>query len=95
MTRSLFAATMGALLLSACASTPEPQIQIETRDVLVPVAVSCVPENLPAAPTYQVSKEDIVNAPTAEIRMQLLGVFALERAARLLEVEPVIAGCRQ
>jgi hypothetical protein len=43
-------ASCAALTLTACATTPEPIIR--TVEVLVPVPVSCVPEDFPGAPEY-------------------------------------------
>lgn len=94
MKRTTFVAVFAAHLVAACGTTPDPEIEIQTREVLVPVALSCVPASLPAAPAYTVSKADVAAAPTPEVRLQLLAVYALERTARLAEVEPVIAGCR-
>ena len=92
MTRT-FAAVFAATLVAACETT-EPVVRIETREVLVPVARACVPETLPAEPVYAVTREMIVAAPTPEVRAVLVARYGLERAARLLEVEPVIAACR-
>lgn len=82
-----------AAALSACATTdPEPIIRIV--EVKVPVAVSCVPDNLPPRPTYRVSVGDIVGAPDAAERYRLAAAGFQERDARLNEVEPVIQNCR-
>lgn len=94
MKRTLFAAIFLAHLTAACASTPEPQVRIETRDVLVPVARSCVPAALPAPPTFNVTVGAIVGAPDAAERYRLAIVGLLERDARLTLVEPVINTCR-
>lgn len=92
-THTVFAAVFAATLVAACETT-EPVVRIETREVLVPVARTCVPEALPVEPQYAVTREMIANAPSADVRNILLARFALERVARLAEVEPVIAACR-
>lgn len=90
----VFAAVFAASLVAACSTTkPEPQIRIV--EVKVPVAVSCVPENLPPRPGYRVTASDIVGAPDAAERYRLAAAGFQERDARLNEVEPVVEGCRK
>lgn len=94
MTRTLFAAVVLAHLTAACATTPEPQIEIRTVEVQVPVAVSCVPGALPAPPAYRVTRGALLAAPDPAARLVLAAAGFLEREARLAETEPVIAACR-
>lgn len=82
-----------ALALAGCGTTtPEPQIR--TVEIKVPVARTCVPENLPPPPVYRVTPADILAAPEGPARVVLAGVALAERIARLNEVEPVVAKCR-
>jgi hypothetical protein len=79
-----------ALALSACATAPEPKIV--TKEVKVPVPVSCVPKELPAAPTYA----DGALRPTTppDERYRLTAQANAERRARLALTEPILALCR-
>ena len=79
------------ILLAGCA-TPEPRIII--KEVSKPVPVSCVPETLESAPVYPDSNEALMTA-TPDRRYQLVIAGRELRQARLNEIEPVIAGCRQ
>lgn len=92
--RSLFAAVLVAHLTAACASTPDPQIEVRTVEVPVPVPVSCVPRTLQPAPAYRVTRETLLAAPDPAVRLTLAVAGFLEREARLGEVEPVVDGCR-
>jgi hypothetical protein len=71
-----------------CGTTPEPIIR--TVDVLVPVPVSCVPEDFPGAPEYPDESEA---QDRAEWLALVLSGDALRRD-RLADVEAVIEGCR-
>lgn len=90
---ALFAAVATAHLLAACATT-EPQVEIRTVEVKIPVPVSCVPRALPAPPAYEVTREVLLAAPDPGTRLALAVAGFLEREARLFEVEPVVEGCR-
>jgi hypothetical protein len=92
--RSLFVGVFAAHLTAACETTPEPQIEIQTITVEVPVAVDCVPAGLPPRPVYQVTREALLLAPDAAARLALAVVGLLERDARLAETEPVLEACR-
>lgn len=92
--RTLFAAVFAAHLTAACGTIREPQIEIRTVTVEVPVAVSCVPEALPQPPAYRVTREVLLAAPDAAVRLALAVAGFLERDARLAETEPVLSGCR-
>lgn len=93
--RSLFVAVFLAHLTAACDTTPDPVIEYRTVTVEVPVAVACVPEALPQPPAYRVTLDTLRTAPDGASRLQLAVEGLLERDARLLEVEPAVAGCRQ
>ena len=87
-------ALVATMFLVGCETTPDPEIRIETRDVLVPVARSCVPSETPAPPVYRVTREALVGATDAAVRLALAVAGFLERDARLAETEPVLAACR-
>lgn len=96
MTRpGLFAAVFLTHLTAACATTPDAVIEYRTVTVEVPVAVTCVPEALPQPPAYRVTLGALRSAPDAASRLLLAVEGLLERDARLLETEPVLAGCRK
>ncbi len=79
------------LLLTACATTPEPQIV--TREVLIKVREPCVPATVEAAPTYP--DANLPSEPTmAAERYRLIAAANERRKARLAVVEPVLAACR-
>jgi len=87
-------ACAAALTLGACATTgaaPEPRVV--TVEVAVPVASPCVPAGLGATPEYPDTDEALRQAPDAATRYQLLAAGRPLRAARLGELEPVVAGC--
>lgn len=88
-----FAAVFATTLVAACGTTkPEPEVR--TVYVDKPVAVSCVPKNLPAQPTYRVNTDNLITAPDAAERYRLAVAGMQERDARLNEVEPVVQNCR-
>lgn len=93
----LIAAAAACAALSACASTgsrpPEPLVI--TKEIKVPVAVSCVPAKLGPPPAYVDSDQALRSAAGAEDRYQLLYAGRKQRVARADEVESVIAGCRK
>ena len=78
-----------ALLLVGCAPhVPEPKIV--TREVRVPIPVTCVPEELPPPPDYARAAPD---APLDELaRAAAIGLA--QRDARLALLEPVVEACR-
>jgi hypothetical protein len=81
-------ASCAAVTLTACGTTPEPVIR--TVEVLVPVPVSCVPEDFPGAPEYPDPEQA---QDRAEWLALTLSGDALRRD-RLADVEAVIEGCR-
>ena len=83
-----------ALLLASCATNDAPEPVIRTVTVQVPVAVSCVPENLGPAPVYPDTPQALADAPDAAARFAIIAAGRLLRIQRAAEVEPVIAGCR-
>ena len=83
------AAIAGAcVFIAACGTTPEPIIRVE--QVLVPVLVSCVPDDFPPAPEYPDESEA---QDRAEWLALVLSGDALRRD-RLADAEAVIEGCR-
>lgn len=86
-----------ALLLAACggqgikSAGSEPIIV--TKEVAVAVDAPCVPETLGPRPQYVDTKEKLLAAEDASVRMQLLYAGRAQREARLNEIEPVIDGC--
>ena len=90
----LFIALPAIALLSACGgvkSTPEPIIV--PQEVVVPVAIGCVPANMSAPPVYPDTDDALKAAIDAAERYQLLYAGRKVRVARLSEIEPVIATC--
>lgn len=80
--------------LTACSgATPEPEIRIQR--VVIEKPVSCVPANLGSPTTYPDSVEALRNARDLAERYLLLWAGRELRSARLGEVEPVIAACRE
>jgi len=87
------ALALGALFtLGACGATVD---EIRTIRVNVPVAVSCVPATLGEAPLYPDTVEALRAAEDAAERYLLVFAGRSLREARLNELEPVVAGCRQ
>ncbi len=81
--------------LTACAhTTPSPEPVVRTVTVNVPVAVTCVPAQLAAAPDYPDTAAKLKAAQDAAERYQLVVAGRELRIARLGELEPVVAGCR-
>lgn len=94
---------IAALLLLAGCATPEPKI--ETVPVDMPVAKSCVPDNLAPAPGKVDPKTGKTAAPYADSDQALkaadpITAFKLlvegrkQRNDRLDQIEPVIALCK-
>lgn len=93
----LLALVAAGVLLAGCAGAPKrpPEPIIITKEVKVPVAVSCVPDKLGAEPAYVDSDDALRAAASAEDRFQLLYAGRKQRVARAAEVEPVIKTCRK
>ncbi|WOE76333.1 hypothetical protein [Alterisphingorhabdus coralli] len=83
------------LLLTGCffGATPEPEIRTQT--VYVDRLMSCVPENLRAAPEYPDTDEQIAASDGPADRYARVVAGRLLRIARLNEIEPVIEACRE
>jgi hypothetical protein len=81
-----------AMLAIGCATRPEPVIR--TVEVLVPVPVSCVPEDFPPAPDYPDMEADISAASDRAEGLALIGAGRALRIARLADMEAVVDGCR-
>ena len=74
---------LGFLGMVGCSRPPAP-----------PVAVSCVPDSLGAAPTYPDEDAALLAAPDAAARYRLLALGREARAWRLGELEGVVQVCR-
>jgi hypothetical protein len=97
MIATLRAAALGAaasvtLGASTCATTSEPRVV--TKEVRVPVPVSCVPKDLKAPPSYPDTDEALTALPDAAARYLLMAAGRGLRMQRASEVEPVITACR-
>jgi len=84
---------MGSAVLVACAGGPPPEPRIETKFVDRPVPVSCVPNDMPAKPTYSDTASALKAAPGLEDRYQLLAGNWFVRDARLSLLEGVVSNC--
>ena len=91
MTRALLLTIPLCLALTACGTTPEPIIR--TVEVRVPVAISCIPDELGSEPEYPDEPEVLREADPAT-RYALLQEGWLLRRARLDVLEGVVEGCR-
>jgi len=81
-----------AFMLAGCATTaPEPKIV--TKEVLVPVARSCVPSSLPGPLSYADTRSAL-RAAQPEERYHLMVSEWARRDTRLALVEGVLAACR-
>lgn len=83
-----FLAVLCMVLLAACGGGRAPV-------AFIPTPVACVPDTLKGAPAYPDSDDALRAAPSPERRYQLILAGRELRIARLGEVEPVIATCRQ
>jgi len=93
MIRNGFLIAIGCML-SACGTVPKPDPVIVTKEVKVPVAVSCVPHDMPGKPVYVDSDDALKTAPDAAERYRLVAAGRIQRENRLEQVESVLAGCR-
>ncbi|ESQ85396.1 hypothetical protein AEAC466_04320 [Asticcacaulis sp. AC466] len=82
------------LTLTGCQTCPVPDPIYRTVEVQTPIAVSCVPHNLSASPTYSDTEAALKAAPDGAARYKLKIEAGRQKDARLAELEPVIAGCR-
>jgi hypothetical protein len=78
------------LALGACATRE----RVVYQRVEVPVAVSCVPDNLKGPPDYPDTDEALEAAPEGPVRYALMAAGRLLRIQRAAEVEPVLKACR-
>jgi hypothetical protein len=82
---------LALLLLSGCATPPEPKIQ--TVQVKVPVVRPCVPADTPKPPAHYA--DDAITDATPPDQFVILTAKAnQERRKRLADVEPIISACR-
>lgn len=94
MSRAPFLASIAAVavFLAACASEPQP-VKIVTQTVDRPVAVSCVPPDMPPAPKYGDTPSAVLAAPDFAARYALLSENWAVGKARLKLLEGVVADC--
>jgi len=95
MNRLVLAVVLSAFT-AGCGGTqqlarPEPITVVQ--EVVVPVAIGCVPAGLTPAPGFSDTDADLRAAVDAARRFQLLIAGRAERNARLHELEVVVAGC--
>jgi len=83
-------AILGALALTACATTSEPRIV--TKEVKVPVPVACA-VSAGEDPIYPDSDEALKAAPNVLERVKLLAAGRLLRIAREMELKAAVKGC--
>lgn len=81
------------LALGGCSADDIPRIA--ARDVLVPVAARCIPDNLPMPPDYPDTQRMLIAAQDAAARYRLLIAGRDMRDARLAELEAALAACRR
>lgn len=81
------------LCAAACSTVAEPERKIERVEVKVPVAVSCVPSDLPPPPASY-ADDNLPAAAPASQRFLKTGEANLQRKARLAQLEPVVSACR-
>ena len=79
--------------LCSCATPPGPPV-IKTVTVDRPVAVSCVPADLPPPPAYPDTKDALVAALSPVERAVLLERGWGIRESRLRALEGVVAACK-
>jgi hypothetical protein len=84
----LVAVTWPLITAGSCATTREPP------PVQVPIAVSCIPDELGPLPAGLETRESLARAPSDEELMKRLYADWKVRVARMLETEPVLAACR-
>jgi hypothetical protein len=95
MTRLALLAALAVFALVGCSSQPKAEPIVDTVEVFVPVPVSCIPDETPAAPdTYSDTDEALLSAEGVDERYRLLIIGREERTLRLQEIEPLISTCR-
>lgn len=80
-------------LTGGCVKNQAPEPVIVTKTVNVPIAASCVPDNLGPKPVYPDTDEALKKAEPAQ-GLKLMAEGRQARDARLAQVEPVIDACR-
>lgn len=82
------------LFLSGCKTPQVADPIVVTKEVLVPIAVECIPANYDhTPPTYADSKEALLAASDAAERYQLLWAGRFMREAQESLYRVVIEGC--
>jgi hypothetical protein len=84
------AAALSALVLQGCAATASP---IVTREVQVPVAISCVPPGVKLSDGYPDTAEALKGAPNLAERVKLLLEGRALRDADLVQLRPLLKAC--
>jgi hypothetical protein len=84
-----------ALALAACGSAPKPELVGRTVEVKVPVAVPCVPADLPGEPAYVDSDAALKGAPNGPTRYRLTAAGRIQRNQYLAIVRPVLKACQR
>jgi hypothetical protein len=88
---AIFAAIAG-LMLAGCGTTGEPVIK--TVSVEMPTPVSCVPAEMPSGPAPSLSAAQLLAAPDAAARYQLLAEFWTSASPDLAMLAGVVEACR-
>lgn len=80
------------LALTACAKAPEPRIV--TKEVMVPIAKSCIPAGFRDPPATPDTDAAIKAAPGPGELLQLLAAGRVLYRQWIAEATPVIRSCR-
>lgn len=82
-------------LIAALAGCTPTDAIVRSVPVHVPVAVPCVPPEMPARPQYSDSDIALIEAGDPAERYRLLVLGREQRIARLSLLEPVVDVCRE
>lgn len=78
------------MLLSGCAGD-----RLQAKEVLIPVAVACVPDELPKAPEGLETRASLHAIPDPAERYRRMAVDWAVRAGWMTQAAPVVEICRQ
>ena len=95
MTRCAILATIPAIagvVLAGCGTTGEPVVK--TLSVDLPTPVACVPADTPSRPAPSLSAAQLLAAPDAAARYQLLAEFWTSASPDLAMLAGVVEACR-
>lgn len=81
-------------LLTGCAGDARPATTVYVPEVK-PIAVSCVPQQLPPVPDGLLTKEALAAIPEGPDRYVAIAADWAVRTARMLQTEPIIKNCRK